>query len=138
MTEKVIRREENVYEDDGSTPRKQEKRVIREKVSTRSRTRASHWALIKIDQTLWLLLGMLEALLGIRFFLKLIAANPESGFARFVYGLSELFLLPFFGLTQTPSANGSVLEIPTIIAMIVYALLFWFVVYVVHLVGERP
>lgn len=73
-----------------------------------------------------------------RFFLKLIAANPESGFARFIYGLSDLFLLPFFGLTQTPSANGSVLEIPTFIAMIVYALLFWFMVYIVHLVGERP
>lgn len=138
MTEKVVRREENVYEDDGSTPLKQEKRVIREKVSTHSRTRTSRWALTKIDQTLWLLLGILEALLGIRFFLKLIAANPASGFAQFIYGLSDLFLLPFFGLTQTPSANGSVLEIPTIIAMIVYALLFWFAVYIVHLVGERP
>jgi hypothetical protein len=92
----------------------------------------------KIDQTLWLLLGMLEALLGIRVFLKLIAANPESGFARFIYGLSDLFLLPFFGLTQTPSANGAVLEIPTIIAMVVYALVFSFLVYIVHLVGERP
>ena len=136
MTEKVVRREENVYENDGDEPRRQEKRVVREKVSTHAST--SRWAVIKIDQTLWLLLGMLEALLGIRFFLKLIAANPESGFARFIYGLSDVFLLPFFGLTQTPTANGSVLEIPTMIAMIVYALLFWFVVYVVHLVGEQP
>ena len=136
MTEKVVRREENVYENDGDTPRRQEKRVVREKVSTHTNT--SRWAVIKIDQTLWLLLGMLEALLGIRFFLKLIAANPESGFARFIYGLSDVFLLPFFGLTQTPTANGSILEIPTMIAMIVYALLFWFVVYVVHLVGEQP
>ena len=138
MTEKVVRREEDVYENDGDTPRRQEKRVVRERISTHSHTRTSRWAVIKIDQTLWLLLGMLEALLGMRFFLKLIAANPESGFARFIYGLSDLFLLPFFGLTQTPSANGSVLEIPTFIAMIVYALLFWFMVYIVHLVGERP
>jgi hypothetical protein len=138
MAEKVIKREEQVFENDGDSPPKQEVKVIRESVSTHSRRSASRWAVLKIDQTLWLLLGMLEALLGMRFFLKLIAANPESGFARFIYGLSDLFLLPFFGLTQTPSANGSVLEIPTIIAMIVYALLFWFVVYVVHLVGERP
>lgn len=136
MTEKVVRREEKVYESEGELPPKREVRVVKEKVATHRST--SRWAVLKIDQTLWLLLGMLEALLGMRFFLKLIAANPESGFARFIYGFSDLFLLPFFGLTQTPSANGSVLEIPTIIAMIVYALLFWFVVYVVHLVGERP
>jgi len=136
MTEKVVRREENVYENEGDLPPKREVKVVREKVSTHRNT--SRWAMIKIDQTLWLLLGMLEALLGLRVFLKLIAANPASGFAQFIYGVSNLFLLPFFGLTQTPSANGSVLEIPTIIAMIVYAILFWFAVYIVHLVGERP
>jgi hypothetical protein len=138
MTEKVIKREENVYESVGDVPARQEVKVVRQEVSTHSPGEASRWAVFKIDQTLWLLLGMLEALLGIRVFLKLIAANPESGFARFIYGLSDLFLLPFFGLTQTPSANGAVLEIPTIIAMVVYALVFSFLVYIVHLVGERP
>ncbi len=138
MTDKVIEREENVYESDGISPPKQEVKVVRESVSTHSHTASSRWAVFKIDQTLWLMLGLLEALLGMRFVLKLIAANPASGFARFVYGLSDLFLLPFFGLTQTPSANGSVLEIPTLIAMFVYALVFWFLVYIVHLVGERP
>lgn len=138
MAEKVIKREENVYESVGDVPAREEVKVVRQEVSTHSADAASRWAVFKIDQTLWLLLGMLEALLGIRVFLKLIAANPESGFARFIYGLSDLFLLPFFGLTQTPSANGAVLEIPTIIAMVVYALVFSFLVYIVHLVGERP
>lgn len=136
MTEKIVQREEKVYTDGDELPRR-ETTVVRERVSTNSERLANRRAIFKIDQALWLLLGLLEALLGIRVFLKLIAANPESGFARFIYGVSDVFLLPFFGLTQTPSANGSVLEIFTIIAMVVYALLFWFLVYLVHLVGER-
>lgn len=137
MTEEFVRREEVVYENGDELPRTQERTVVTEEVSTHSARAANRRAVWKVDQTLWLLLGMLEALLGIRVFLKLIAANPESGFARFIYGVSDVFLLPFFGLTQTPSANGSVLEIFTIIAMVAYALLFWFLVYIVHLVGEH-
>lgn len=136
MTEKVIRREEKVYTNGDEVPRSQ-KTVVREQVSTHSAERANRRVVLKIDQTFWLLLGMLEALLGMRVFLKLIAANPASGFAQFIYRVSDVFLLPFFGLTQTPSANGSTLEIFTIIAMIVYTILCWFAVYIVHLLGER-
>ena len=49
------------------------------------------------------------------------AANPAAGFATFIYNMTAVFLTPFFGLTATPSANGSILEIPTLIAMLVYA-----------------
>ncbi|MCB8976517.1 MAG: YggT family protein [Ardenticatenaceae bacterium] len=136
MTEKVIRREEKVYTNGNEVPRSQET-VVRETVATHSDRRANRRAILKVDQTLWLFLSMLEVLLGMRVFLKLIAANPASGFAKFIYGVSDVFLLPFYGLTQTPSANGSTLEIFAIIAMIVYAILFWFAVYIVHLLGER-
>ena len=134
MTQKVITREENVYENEGGLPQR-EVRVVQEKVSTRRSS--SQQAVLKASQFFWLILGMLEALLGMRVFLKIIAANPQSGFARLVYGVSDVFLLPFFGLTQTPSANGSVLEISTLIAMVVYAILFAFIVYIVRLIGER-
>lgn len=92
----------------------------------------------KTDQALWLLLSIVEILIGMRVFLKLIAANPQSGFASFVYTLSAPLLAPFNGLTQTPSANGAVLEIPSLIAMVVYALLFWLATYTVRLIWERP
>lgn len=82
----------------------------------------------KGTQLVWLLTGILEGLLAIRIFLKLIAANPGAGFANFIYTITYPFLLPFFGLTAEPAANGSVLEIPSIIAMIVYALLAWLLV----------
>lgn len=94
--------------------------------------------LTKVTQLIWLMAGVLEALIGIRVVLKLIAANPNSGFARLIYGITDLFLLPFFGLTITPSANGVVLEIPSIIAMLVYALFFWGVVKVIWLLFDQP
>jgi hypothetical protein len=92
----------------------------------------------KASQFIWLIAGLVEALIAIRVFLKLIAANPASAFANFIYGLTDLLLWPFFGLTGTPSANGAVLEIPSIIAMVVYALLFWLMVKLLWLFFERP
>ena len=84
--------------------------------------------LIKASQVLWFLAGILEVAIGLRVLLKLLAANPDAGFARFIYGITGVFLAPFFGLLATPSANGAVLELPTIFGMIVYALLVWGIV----------
>lgn len=109
-----------------------EERIIHD-VATEQRL-----ALVRVTQFIWLIAGALEALIGIRILLKLIAANPNSGFARLIYGITDLFLLPFFGLTITPSANGVVLEIPSIIAMLVYALFFWALVKVIWLLFDQP
>jgi hypothetical protein len=93
--------------------------------------------LSKIDRAIWLMAIVLEIMIGFRVFLKLIAANPQSGFASFIYAMTAPFLVPFAGLTSTPSANGSVLEISSLIAVIVYALLFWLAIYMIHLVWDR-
>lgn len=92
----------------------------------------------KLTQLVWLLFGLLEALIALRVLLKLIGANPANTFATLVYNLSSLFLWPFFGLTGTPSANGLVLEVPSIIAMFVYAVVAWVIAWIVWLVLYRP
>lgn len=92
----------------------------------------------KATQLIWLFLGILEVLLALRFALKLIAANPASPITVFIYGFTGLFLLPFAGLTATPAVGGMVLEISTMIAMAVYALLAWAVERVVWLIFYRP
>lgn len=79
----------------------------------------------QLTGVLWLMLGALEALLGLRLILKLLAANPANPFASLIYGLSDIFVWPFIGLTITPSAAGIIVEIHTIIAMVVYAMLGW-------------
>lgn len=79
----------------------------------------------RFTQLIWLLFGILEALLGLRIILKLIAANPGNPFASLIYNITELFVWPFQGLTATPEAGGMVLEIHSVIAMLVYAILGW-------------
>ncbi len=91
----------------------------------------------QVTGLLWLMFGALESLLALRLILKLLAANPDNPFARLVYGLSDMFVWPFIGLTVTPSAAGIVVEIHTIIAMVVYAMLAWLVISVVRLLLYR-
>jgi YggT family protein len=90
------------------------------------------------SQLIWLLAGLLEALLALRFFLKLIGANAASPFAHLLYGVTGVFLAPFAGLTGTPASGGLVLEISTVIAMIVYALLAWVIERLVWVIFYRP
>ena len=92
----------------------------------------------KATQLVWLLFGILEALIALRIFLKLIAANPASPIAVLIYGFTELFLLPFAGLTATPAAGGMVLEISSVIAMLVYGLIAWALERTVWVIFYRP
>lgn len=91
----------------------------------------------KLHQIVWLIAFIVEILIGFRVFLKLIAANPQSGFASFVYTITTPILAPFAGLTTTPAANGAVFEVSSIIAMIVYAILFGLASYVIKVLWER-
>lgn len=93
--------------------------------------------LAKTTQIIWLLTGILEALIGIRFILKLLAANPQAGFARFIYGITSVFLVPFLPLFENPSANGWVLEVSSLVAMLVYALGAWGLVRVIWVTLEE-
>jgi len=87
----------------------------------------------KIQQAIYLLFGILEGLLGIRFVLGLFGANPGAGFAQFIYGITAPFLAPFVGLFGQPSFEGFVFEWNALVAILVYALLAWVIVKLVVL-----
>jgi len=91
----------------------------------------------RIVQFIWLVFGILEALLGLRFVLRLIAANPASPFAQLVYNFTNLFMWPFAGLTASPRAGGMVLETPVLIAMLTYGFLAWVLVSIVGILLSR-
>lgn len=91
-----------------------------------------------VNRIMWSVVGLLEVLLGLRFVLKLIAANPDSGFAAFIYGITGPFIAPFALLVGTPTTGGIILEVTTLIAMAIYALFFWGVAHVLQIVAERP
>jgi YGGT family len=81
---------------------------------------------IKLTQGIYLIFGLIEALLLIRFVLKALGANAEAGFAQLIYGITGSLVAPFLGLFGTPQvASGAVLEVHTLIALVVYALAAW-------------
>ena len=83
----------------------------------------------RATEVIYLLFGIVDGLLLIRVVLKLLAANPLAGFSKFIYGLTDVFLAPFRNLLPTVGGgSGAVLEMSTIIAIIVYALIGWAVV----------
>lgn len=94
--------------------------------------------LFQLSRIIWSLLALLEGMLGLRFLLKLIGANPNSGFAAITYGLTDLFVLPFSGLVPLWSADAVVFEVTTLIAMIIYVLFTYVVIQGIRIVTDRP
>jgi len=94
--------------------------------------------LFQVNRIMWSLLALLEILLAFRVVLRLISANPNSGFAVFMYGITGVFVGPFNGLVTTPSSGGIILEVTTLIAMAVYGLIFLGIMYVIRILTDRP
>jgi hypothetical protein len=91
----------------------------------------------QITRIIWGMLSLLEIMLGLRFLLKLMGANSASGFGTLVYGSTELFVAPFTGLLSFWSSGNMVLEVTTLVAMGIYALVFWGGVRVLSMAMER-
>lgn len=85
----------------------------------------------------WYIVGVIEVLLAFRFVLKLLGANPNSGFVDFIYTISHIFSAPFdniFGVASTSSGViHSVLEPSILVAAAVYGLLGWGIVKLLNL-----
>jgi hypothetical protein len=115
-----------------------ENRVSEVRTSQREPEREQRIFSFKVTQLVWLLFGVLEALIALRIGLKLIGANPESPIVALIYGLTFLFLFPFEGLITSPTIGGMVLEISSMFAMLIYALIAWVVERTVWLIFYRP
>jgi YggT family protein len=74
-------------------------------------------------QAVWYITAILEAMLAFRFILKLLAANPNSGFASFIYAVTYPFAAPFLNVFRITRVEGSVFEWTTLLAMLVYWLI---------------
>ena len=77
----------------------------------------------KASQWIWLLFGILEALIVLRIGLKLIGANPDSPIVALIYGFTGLFLIPFVGVIGSPASGNMVLETSSLFALGIYALI---------------
>ncbi len=121
--------QEHVIRDANGTERRE---VITQDVGAERQFRFA-----KAMSVYWLGVMVVLGLIGLRVLLKMIAANPNSPFAALVYGLTNLFVWPFFGLTATPTSGGSVFEASSVIAIIVYALFSLVIAKLVRILVSR-
>jgi hypothetical protein len=113
-------------------------RVSQVRTSQREPEREQRIFSFKATQLIWLLLGVLEALIALRIGLLLIGANPNSPIVALIYGLTYLFLFPFTGLVNSPTFGSMVFELSSMFAMLIYALIAWAVERAVWLIFYRP
>ena len=94
-------------------------------------------ALRRITGLVQLAFVILNGLIGIRFLLKLMAANPANPFAQLIYFITTPFLWLFQGITYTPSFQGVQIEFFSLIAIVVYSLICWIIVQLIWLLFAR-
>jgi hypothetical protein len=73
-------------------------------------------------------IAVLDILLVLRFFFKLIGADPQNSFAMFLYSFTGFFVYIFQGIVPNAvfgSSGRFIFEWSTIIAMIIYGILGW-------------
>jgi YggT family protein len=99
-----------------------------ERTTVENRSSGTGKTINKTIQIIYYIEGVLLALLGLRFVLRLLGASQASGFVNFIYSLTYPFVFPFLGMFRAQWGYGIArLEFETIIAMAAYALLFWII-----------
>ncbi len=88
----------------------------------------------RTTKTIRFIFRLIEVLLVIRFFLKLVGANPSSPFGIFLYGLTDPLVAPFSALLDNPNVGKSIIEFTTLLALIIYPIFGWVLNRSVHLV----
>jgi len=92
-----------------------------QRVRGAQRRQALDW----IRNAIILLVGALEILLAMRFFLRVSLANLDNMFASFIMNLSDPFVAPFATLFISPTNADAtrIFDINVLVAMVIYALL---------------
>lgn len=99
----------------------------------------SEYRMTVLERLVYLVGGIIIALLALRFLLALLGANKGSGFADFIYNASHPFVAPFFGLFNYDEQFGvSRFEFETLVAIVVYAIVMAILARLVTLGSHRP
>jgi hypothetical protein len=86
---------------------------------------------------IYLIFGLISALLVIRLVLKVIGAYASAPFVGFIYGVTNFFLEPFKGLLPAMVNGRSVLEPAVLIAIVVYLLVAFLLAKIIEITLSR-
>jgi len=91
-----------------------------------------------LSRVIWFLTGLLLVGLVFRFILKATGANTGSSFVRFIYNSTAAFVAPFRGIFSDSVSGSNVLEVSTIVAIVVWALVAFFVTWLLGILLGGP
>ena len=80
---------------------------------------------VRAEQAVWLITGVVAALLIIRFLFKLLGASTQASFVTFIYNLTQVFVAPFHGIFNSAASGHNVFEPESLVAIAIYALIGW-------------
>jgi uncharacterized protein YggT (Ycf19 family) len=93
-----------------------------------------------IRRLVWLVFGVLQAMIVLRIILLLLNANEGNDLVAFIVGVTDPFVEPFrgmFRLDQVNGASGSVLDVAAIVALVAWTLIEALVLGIVSLADRR-
>jgi uncharacterized protein YggT (Ycf19 family) len=93
-----------------------------------------------IRRAVWLVFGVLQVLIVLRFVLLLLGANESNDIVSFVIGVTDPFVEPFrgmFSLDSVSGASGSVLDVAALIALVAWTLVEALILGIVGLADRR-
>lgn len=91
-----------------------------------------------VARLVFFIFGVIIAFIALRFILLLLGANEGNGFVDLVYGISGVFVAPFYGIFgNTPQFGASIIDVSSIVAIIVYTLIAWAISSLVTLGSRR-
>ncbi len=92
----------------------------------------------RINQMIWLLAGIVDALLALHFIFRAVGAR-NTGFAHYIYRIGGYLASPFEGIFNNTAANGvAVIHWADVLAIVVYTAAAWIITKLVKiLAGPR-
>ena len=94
-----------------------------------------------LTNLLYLVVGIVEAGLILRFFFLLFGANPNNGFVNFIYTTSQPLVTPFYNIFGSVGGSGGTLVVfdpSTLVAAIVYGIVGWALLRLLAAAANRP
>jgi len=93
-----------------------------------------------IRRAVVLVFGIIQVLIILRIVLLLLGAREGNALVQFILDTSQIFVAPFVGIFNNDAlkANGSVLDIAAIAALVGWTVLEWIVLWAVNLLRREP
>jgi len=85
-------------------------------------------------QVIWMATGLVTILIAMRFVLKVLGASTQSGFVSFMYGITDALVAPFRAIFPAASGASSTVDVASLVAIVVYAIIGWGLVSIVKLI----